>query len=148
MTAISLNFQEKIYPVIWSAKGLPTDSHKLIAVPAKGSLVLTLNIIAYYSQVTNLSRRQIGCIFHRAQDLLVLINVSQCTLFFQGQNLAVGVNQNAFAGEVPQRVELDPIVEVPSVTATKLAVNYVNNVHPVINSSSMCDLTPDSHCIK
>ena len=45
------------------------------------------------------------------------------------------MNPLAFAGEVPQRVELDPSVEVPSVTATKLARGYANNVHPVSGNS-------------
>ncbi|CAD7702900.1 unnamed protein product [Ostreobium quekettii] len=97
LTAVSVNLQSRIYPVIWSAKGLPSDAYKLVAARKHGALVLCLNLVAYYSQ---------------------------------GTSLAVGVNPLAFAGEVPQRVELDPAVEVPSMTATKLARAYANNVHP------------------
>lgn len=51
LTAVSLNLKQKIYPVIWSVKGLPSDAYKLIPAPIAGALVLSMNFISFYSQV-------------------------------------------------------------------------------------------------
>lgn len=52
LTAVSLNLKQKIYPVIWSVKNLPSDAYKLIPAPLAGALVLTMNFICFYSQVS------------------------------------------------------------------------------------------------
>lgn len=51
LTAISLSLRSKAHPRLWSAQGLPSDAHKLVAVPAGGALVICLNHILYYKQV-------------------------------------------------------------------------------------------------
>ncbi len=51
LTALSLNLLSKAHPRLWSAHGLPSDAHKLVAVPLGGALVVCLNHILYYKQV-------------------------------------------------------------------------------------------------
>lgn len=50
LSAISINLRHKRHPVIWSAKGLPSEASALIAVPQGGALVLGANLLQYHSQ--------------------------------------------------------------------------------------------------
>ena len=51
LTALSLSLRSKAHPRLWSAQGLPSDAHRLFAVPSGGALVVCLNHILYYKQV-------------------------------------------------------------------------------------------------
>ncbi|MEW5299110.1 MAG: hypothetical protein WDW36_002156 [Sanguina aurantia] len=51
IAAVSINLRRKRHTLLWTARGLPSDCHKLLAVPGKpGVLVLSQSLIMYYSQ--------------------------------------------------------------------------------------------------
>ena len=51
LTALSINTVAQQHPKIWGATRLPSDAHRLVAVPSGGALVLCQNMILYHSQV-------------------------------------------------------------------------------------------------
>ena len=51
LTALSINTVAQRHPKIWGATRLPSDAHRLDAVPSGGALVLCQNMILYHSQV-------------------------------------------------------------------------------------------------
>jgi hypothetical protein len=51
LSALSLNLRRKRHPVIWQALKLPGDCSRVMAVPQGGALVLSQNLLLYYTQV-------------------------------------------------------------------------------------------------
>ncbi|XP_017304964.1 cleavage and polyadenylation specificity factor subunit 1-like, partial [Diaphorina citri] len=52
MVSVSLNIQQRVYPVIWSVSNLPFDCIQALPVrkPLGGTLILTNNALIYLNQ--------------------------------------------------------------------------------------------------
>lgn len=52
MSAISLNLQQKVHPVIWSVSNLPFDCVRAVPIkkPIGGTIILAVNSIIYLNQ--------------------------------------------------------------------------------------------------
>jgi hypothetical protein len=50
LTALSIGLSRRHHPVIWSAKALPSDSSRVVAVPTGGALVLSRDLALFCRQ--------------------------------------------------------------------------------------------------
>ncbi|KAI8464986.1 MAG: CPSF A subunit region-domain-containing protein [Monoraphidium minutum] len=90
LSALSVNLRRKRHPVIWGHAGLPSDCCALMAVPRGGALVLSQNLVLYYTQ---------------------------------GVQVVLAINSNAFAGELPPRLEPPPPPPPPNALMAAAAAN-------------------------
>jgi len=60
LSALSVNTRRKRHPVIWTHDGLPSDCHAVSGVPRGGALVVSQNLLLYYTQGAQVGDARVG----------------------------------------------------------------------------------------